>query len=565
MNDERLVVAVLRRDEVGPLGVEPLERLLEGGQPEEPVVLLLALELDLVDRAAVAVLELGLGLEVGAARAVPALVGALVDVAVVVDALDDLADRAMCSGSVVRMKKSLVALSVARQLLEADRVAVAELARRDAELLGRLGDRLAVLVGAREEEDVLAALAHVAREHVGGDRRVRVPEMRLAVHVVDRRRDVVRHGSRCYSAAAPRLAAPLVRAWASAADPASGSHAAGASAPGRLRRGGRSGRRPGQAERSPRLPEAEAGEHQRRGRGGARPCRRTGARRRAGAGAGRGAAPWRSGAAGRVRWPARRRGDGSRASAAAARRGAGGRVRPRTGVPAARAPGPVRGRCRAWAAAGARARRAATGVRGGLATRARRRRAAARRGAGAGCRRGAARPGRGVRRHAAPPGAARAARAAPARGHADRARARDRRDRIGLRRGRRARPLRRGRRRRQEARAGRGRRGGCRPRARRSAGAAARPSGGRWCRPRRAARPPPTRSPSRTADRGQVQVGGVEAAVGRADAHGEPRGAGRAGEADLARRPPRRPACPAAPAMSMPRCWPAAYGSSPLR
>ena len=89
---ERLVVAVARRDEVGPLGVELLERLLEGRQPEEPVVLLLDLELDLVDRAAVAVLELGLGLEVGAARAVPALVGAGVDVAVVVDALDDLGD-----------------------------------------------------------------------------------------------------------------------------------------------------------------------------------------------------------------------------------------------------------------------------------------------------------------------------------------------------------------------------------------------------------------------------------------------------------------------------------------
>ena len=73
---ERLVVAVPRRDESGPLGVQPLERLLEGGQPEEPVVLLLDLELDLVDRAAVAVLELGLGLEVGAAGAVPALVGA---------------------------------------------------------------------------------------------------------------------------------------------------------------------------------------------------------------------------------------------------------------------------------------------------------------------------------------------------------------------------------------------------------------------------------------------------------------------------------------------------------
>ena len=67
-----------------------------------------------------------------------------------------------------------------------DDVAVRELARRDALALGDLGDRLAVLVRAGQEEDLLAALAHVARDDVGGDRRVRVAEMRLGVHVVDR-------------------------------------------------------------------------------------------------------------------------------------------------------------------------------------------------------------------------------------------------------------------------------------------------------------------------------------------------------------------------------------------
>ena len=99
----------------------------------------------------------------------------------------------MCSGSVVRMKKSLVAFSRGGELLEADGVPVAQLPRRDAEPLGRLGHRLAVLVGAGEEEDVLAALPHVPREHVGRDRRVRVPQVGLPVHVVDGRRDVVRH------------------------------------------------------------------------------------------------------------------------------------------------------------------------------------------------------------------------------------------------------------------------------------------------------------------------------------------------------------------------------------
>ena len=91
------------------------------------------------------------------------------------------------------MKKSLEALMRGISVLEARGVAVGELLRRDALALGGLGDRLAVLVGAREEEHVLAALAHVAGEDVGADRRVRVAEVRRRVDVVDRRGDVVGH------------------------------------------------------------------------------------------------------------------------------------------------------------------------------------------------------------------------------------------------------------------------------------------------------------------------------------------------------------------------------------
>ena len=65
-------------------------------------------------------------------------------------------------------------LELAGQRLEARGVAVGELLRLDSLGARRVGDRLAVLVGAGEEEDVLAALAHVAREHVGGDRLVGV-------------------------------------------------------------------------------------------------------------------------------------------------------------------------------------------------------------------------------------------------------------------------------------------------------------------------------------------------------------------------------------------------------
>ena len=58
-------------------------------------------------------------------------------------------------------------VDVRHQVAEPLGVAVDQLLRRDALALGRLRDRLAVLVGAGEEEDVLAALAHVAGEHVG--------------------------------------------------------------------------------------------------------------------------------------------------------------------------------------------------------------------------------------------------------------------------------------------------------------------------------------------------------------------------------------------------------------
>src|SRR5207248_6567579 len=74
---------------------------------------------------------------------------------------------------------------------------------------------LAVLVGPGEEEDILPALAHVPRQDVRRDRRVRVPEMRLGVHVVDRCGDVVGHPDRrllagVWAGGTPRACVPRV-------------------------------------------------------------------------------------------------------------------------------------------------------------------------------------------------------------------------------------------------------------------------------------------------------------------------------------------------------------------
>ena len=125
----RLVVAVARAHQLRLVRVELLEPLLEGGELEEPVLLLLAVERDLVDRAGVVLADLVLGLEVRAARAVPALVDALVDVAVVVDRLHELLDRALVARVRGADEEVVGDVDARDQRLEALRVAVGELLR----------------------------------------------------------------------------------------------------------------------------------------------------------------------------------------------------------------------------------------------------------------------------------------------------------------------------------------------------------------------------------------------------------------------------------------------------
>ncbi len=197
--------------EVGALGVQGLQALLKGGQLEEVAVLLLARELDVVDRAAVALVDFVLRLEVGAARAVPALVGPLVDEAVLTHAREHLLHLDHVLGVGRADEEVITCLDLRRERLETLSVLVGELLWRHAKGVGGIGDRLAVLVGAGEEERRLAALAVMARHHIGGDRRVGVAQMGRGVDVVDRGRDVKGH-------AAPRLlahAAQTSRRWPS--------------------------------------------------------------------------------------------------------------------------------------------------------------------------------------------------------------------------------------------------------------------------------------------------------------------------------------------------------------
>ena len=88
----RLVVTELRQHEVRPLVVEAEQALLEGRQPEEPVAFLDPLRRDAVLRAQ-PVDELRLRLESLTADAVQTGVDVLIDVAGVVDPLDEVLDE----------------------------------------------------------------------------------------------------------------------------------------------------------------------------------------------------------------------------------------------------------------------------------------------------------------------------------------------------------------------------------------------------------------------------------------------------------------------------------------
>ena len=137
---------------------------------------------------ALAVDKLALRPETLAGLAVLALVGALVDVAVVVHLLEDfLNGRNMivvrrADEAVVRNIHELPQIEDA--LFAADDV-VDELLRGHARGLGLIFDLLAVLVGAGQEHDVIARQALVARHRVGRHGTVGVADVELIGRVID--------------------------------------------------------------------------------------------------------------------------------------------------------------------------------------------------------------------------------------------------------------------------------------------------------------------------------------------------------------------------------------------
>ena len=183
---ERLVPLARRSHGVGS-GVVPLEQaILERAELEE-IVLLFHLDHRSSVHGTVAVDELLLGVVVLAGHAVEPAVGAELDVAVVVDRLEEAS-----YGEVVTR------LGGANEVVVGD---VQVCPGGDEPLSGgvgpglgghpvlprRLGHLGPVLVGAGEEEHVVAEEAVPPAERVGVHRRVGVPDVRRVVDVVDRR------------------------------------------------------------------------------------------------------------------------------------------------------------------------------------------------------------------------------------------------------------------------------------------------------------------------------------------------------------------------------------------
>ena len=145
-----------------------------------------------MDRAP-AVHQLFLGLELLAAVAVQAGVDVLVDVAVVVDPLQEVLDVALVALIAGADEEVVDRVEASRQLLPGADDGVGVRLRLEPLLRGDARDLVRMLVHARQEEGLVSTLPVMAREDVRRDRRVGVAQRRRRVYVVDRCRHVEAH------------------------------------------------------------------------------------------------------------------------------------------------------------------------------------------------------------------------------------------------------------------------------------------------------------------------------------------------------------------------------------
>ncbi len=191
LRDAPRLVEPVRRTHEGRVRVVQREQpVAVGRQPKEPVLLLDPFHRAAMLRAVAPVEQVVLRVERLARRAVPPAVRPLVDVTGLVDALE----HRLHAGGVLRVggadEEVVRQPERSPQLPEPGGDHVGVLLRGPPEGLRGARDLVAVLVGPGQEERVVAELAVVTGEDVGHDRGVRVTDVRLCVHVVDRGRDV---------------------------------------------------------------------------------------------------------------------------------------------------------------------------------------------------------------------------------------------------------------------------------------------------------------------------------------------------------------------------------------
>ena len=190
-----LVAARVRPDEIGLAFVQREQPVLIGGELEEVALLLDPLDRRALRTAAHIVLAddgFLLGVIGFVAHRIPAGIDVDIDVAVLLHPVPDHLHRLVMRGlggadeAVERNVEALVHL-----LEPAARCASPAAAVGHSLGLGGLDHLLAVLVGAGQEEDVLAVEPLKARQRIGRDRLIGVADMRLAIRIGDRGRDVI--------------------------------------------------------------------------------------------------------------------------------------------------------------------------------------------------------------------------------------------------------------------------------------------------------------------------------------------------------------------------------------
>ncbi len=190
-----LVAARRRHDEAGILLVELQQRLLPGGQAEEIAGFLHPLHRRAGRRQLFAVRllgQFGLGEERLVAHRIPALIAAEIDVPPLLQALPQRLGRRQMARFGGADEVVVGELHRLGEIAEIPRHRIGERLRLHARGGGGFFDLLTVFVGAGKETHVVSVQPHEPRQGVAGDRGVGMADVRLIVHVIDRRRDVVR-------------------------------------------------------------------------------------------------------------------------------------------------------------------------------------------------------------------------------------------------------------------------------------------------------------------------------------------------------------------------------------